>query len=148
MSQEPSLRGPWPGRFIRLAKEVASWSKDPRTKCGAVIVRPDKTIASVGFNGFPRGLPDKEEHLNDREEKHARVIHAEMNAILSAHEPVTGCTLFVDPLIPCERCAVHIVQSGIVEVYATYLAFQDARDYCVRTESIFNDAGVKMWVLP
>lgn len=45
----------WDERFIELARLVATWSKDPSTKVGAVIVRPYRTVASVGFNGFARG---------------------------------------------------------------------------------------------
>ena len=56
----------WDERFIELARLVAAWSKDPSTKVGAVIVRPDRTVASVGFNGFARGVDDTEERLNDR----------------------------------------------------------------------------------
>ena len=36
----------WDLRFIELAKLVSTWSKDPSTKVGSVIVRPNKTVAS------------------------------------------------------------------------------------------------------
>jgi len=52
----------WHDRFFAMADLVGSWSKDPSTKVGAVIIRPDRTIASVGYNGFPRGV---EGHLYD-----------------------------------------------------------------------------------
>jgi deoxycytidylate deaminase len=39
-------------------KVAEGWSKDPSTKVGAVIVRPDLTVASIGYNGFPRGMSD------------------------------------------------------------------------------------------
>ena len=76
----------WDGRFVELASHIAKWSKDPSTKCGAVIVRSDKTIASVGYNGFPRGLDDSGKLYDNRSVKYDRVIHAEMNAILNASE--------------------------------------------------------------
>lgn len=106
----------WDYRFLRLAKEIASWSKDPSTQCGAVVVRPDKTIASLGYNGFPKGMPDRPEDYADREVKYSRVIHAEMNALLNAKEQLLGYTLYVWPFFPCDRCAVHIIQSGIKRV--------------------------------
>lgn len=65
----------WDRRFLRLAQEVASWSKDPSTKTGAVIVRPDKTIAAIGYNGFPRGCDDAPELYAHRETKLSRVVH-------------------------------------------------------------------------
>ena len=106
----------WDGRFVELASHIAKWSKDPSTKCGAVIVRSDKTIASVGYNGFPRGLDDSGKLYDNRSVKYDRVIHAEMNAILNASESLKGHTLYTWPLPTCSRCAVHVIQSGIVRV--------------------------------
>ena len=104
----------WSLRYLELARHIAAWSKDPSTKVGAVIVRPDNTIASVGYNGFPRGVSDTQ--LDNREYKLQRTIHAEMNAILSAKEPLSGYTLYVT-LAPCSHCAAAIIQSGIKSVY-------------------------------
>lgn len=106
----------WDLRFIELAKHVATWSRDPSTKVGAVIVRPDRSIASVGYNGFPRGVLDLPQRYADREQKYPRVVHAEQNAILSAHERLTGHTLYISPLPPCAHCAGSIIQSGISRV--------------------------------
>lgn len=105
----------WNERFLDLAQLVGSWSKDPSTKVGAVIVRPDRTIASVGFNGFPRNVADV---YTTREDKLMRTVHAEMNAILAAVEPVRGYVLYVSPLFPCANCAAAIIQSGISHVVA------------------------------
>lgn len=105
----------WDDRFIRLAKEVATWSKDPSTQVGAVVTRPDNTIASVGFNGFPRGISDDPSLYADKEEKYARVIHAEVNAILNAKENVDGCSIYITHPC-CSSCAGTIIQSGIREV--------------------------------
>jgi dCMP deaminase len=111
----------WTRRFLALAEHVAGWSKDPSTQAGAVIVRPNRTVASMGFNGFPRGLPDVPELLANREEKYRRVIHCEMNAVLHAREPVAGYTLYTWPFFTCERCAVHMIQAGIKRVVAPEL---------------------------
>ena len=54
----------WDMRFLQLAKLVASWSKDPSTKCGAVIVEPDThKVYGLGYNGFPSAMPDRKEDL-------------------------------------------------------------------------------------
>lgn len=108
----------WDARFLSLAAHIATWSKDPSTKCGAVIVRPDRTIASLGYNGFPRGVEDTPHLLNNREEKYKRVVHAEVNALLFAREPVKGYALYTWPFLPCCRCAAQIIQSGIERVVA------------------------------
>ena len=84
----------WDLRFLELAKVVASWSKDPSTQTGAIIVRPDKTIVSVGFNGFAQSMPDNSLLYDNREEKYSRIIHCEMNALLRAFEIVSFLRLY------------------------------------------------------
>ena len=108
----------WDRRFLEMARLVSTWSKDPSSKIGSVVVRPDRTVASVGFNGFARGLPDYPQLYADREVKIATVIHAEENAILSAHERLAGCTIYVSGLPPCAGCASKIIQAGIARVVA------------------------------
>ena len=80
-------------------------------------VRPDKTIASVGFNGLPRGVNDDPARLGDRDTKLRYTVHAELNAILAAKEPLTGYSIFVWPFQPCSGCAAAIIQAGISNVY-------------------------------
>ena len=74
----------WDERYLSLAAEVATWSKDPSTQVGAVTVGSKKEVLSQGFNGFPRGIHDTDERYNDRETKYKFVVHAEMNAIYNA----------------------------------------------------------------
>src|SRR4051812_17995840 len=95
----------WHHRFLSLAQHVAGWSKDPSTQTGCVIVRPDRTVASMGYNGFPRRVHDGYHRYNDRPTKYAMVVHAEANAILHAHDDLTGCTAYVYPWPPCSSCA-------------------------------------------
>jgi dCMP deaminase len=106
----------WDDYFIRIANVTSLKSKDPSTQVGAVIVRPDRTIVAVGYNGFPRGVADTPERLNDRPTKYSLIIHAEMNAILSARESLNGYTLYTVPFMPCDRCFVHVIQAGIKRV--------------------------------
>jgi dCMP deaminase len=106
----------WTNYFFELAAATARMSRDPNTQVGAVIVRPDKTIASLGFNGFARGVDDDEKLYADRDTKLRRVVHAEMNAILTAREPLHGYTLYVRPLPPCPHCAGAIIQAGIKKI--------------------------------
>ncbi len=108
----------WDYRGLELAFTVSQWSKDPSTKVGAVIMRPDKSISSVGYNGFPRKMPDNPEYYTDREEKYSRIIHGEVNALLQCREPVHGFTLYTRPFLPCDRCFVIMAQAGIVRFVA------------------------------
>ncbi len=105
----------WVIRFLALAQHVASWSKDPRAKVGAVIVDAEKRIVSLGYNGFPRGVKDDEERLRDKATKLRLVVHAEANAILNAHRIPDQCTLYTTQ-VPCDECAKLIIQAGIKTV--------------------------------
>lgn len=108
----------WDRHFLDIAFKVSEMSKDPSTKCGAVIVRPDRSICSTGFNGFPRGMPDDEALYADRNEKYSRVVHCEVNALMFAREPVHGCTLYTTPFLSCDRCCVQMIQAGITRFVA------------------------------
>jgi dCMP deaminase len=138
----------WQARFMALAKEVSTWSKDVSSQVGAVIVRPDRTIASVGFNGFPRGVEDCHERIANRDTKLLYTIHAEMNAILSAKEPLKDYSLFVWPFQPCAHCAASIIQSGIKEVYCPFNAHLDSyerwADSFKAALQMFDEAEVRV----
>ena len=136
----------WDARFLELAEHVAEWSKGPRKRIGAVIVRPDKSIASLGYNGPPRGFDDEAFLHMTRDEQHSVVIHAEDNALQQTHEAesVAGYTLYVSPLFPCARCADKIAQAGIARVvaYCGHIS-QDWRESAEEAEQIFIEAGVQ-----
>lgn len=97
---------------MRLAREVAGWSKDPSTQVGAVAVSPDRTDIVLGYNGFPRKMVDSPQLYADRALKYPRMIHGEMNLILLARRSLEGYTLYTWPIISCDRCSVHVVQAG------------------------------------
>ncbi len=132
----------WDKRFLELAGHVAAWSKDPSTKVGAVIVRPDKTVASIGFNGLPRGVDDTDLRLNDRQLKYPMTVHAEVNAILHAREPLHGYTIYVAPLNPCSNCAAAIIQSGIKRVMAMAKINPRWEQSNALAQTMFEEAGV------
>lgn len=139
------MNSKWQARFIDLAKEVATWSKDVSSQVGAVIVRPDRTVASVGFNGFPRGVEDSSFLIENRDAKLLRTIHAELNAILAAKEPLNGYSIFVWPFQPCAQCAAAIIQSGIKEVYCPYndhMAQERWSESFKAALQMFDEAGV------
>jgi len=143
-----TIEDKWVGRFIKLAEEIATWSKDDSSQVGAVIVRPDRTIASIGFNGFPRGVEDYHERIVNREMKLLFTIHAEMNAILSAKEPLKDYSIFVWPFQPCAHCAASIIQSGIKEVYCPFNAhletYERWADSFKAALQMFDEAEVRV----
>lgn len=140
----------WDMRMLGLAQFISGWSKDPSTQVGAVVSRPDWTVASLGYNGFPRGVPDLLEFYEDREKKLDLVVHGEMNALLSAREPLHGYTIHVWPPAygpSCARCAVHIIQAGIKRVVGVRCApLEDSRweESCRRAAWLYEEAGVEL----
>ncbi len=104
----------WDIFYLKMAHQVSSMSKDPSTQTGAVIARPNKSVVSVGFNGFPKNMPDKPEWYANREMKYSRIVHCEMNALLFCKEPVQGYTLYTWPFASCDRCCVAMLQAGII----------------------------------
>jgi dCMP deaminase len=102
----------WDKRFLNLARLVSEWSKDPSTKVGAVITM-NRVLVSVGYNGFPQSMPDDQALYDNREEKYSRIVHAEINALLFARQPVIGATLYTWPFLSCDRCCVQMLQAGI-----------------------------------
>lgn len=111
----------WHDRYLSLAEHVASWSKDPSTKVGSVIVGPDdRRLISVGFNGFPMGVRDTDERLLDRAIKYQLVQHAELNAMGFAERSLEDCTMYVWPFMTCPTCTGHAIQKGINRIVAPY----------------------------
>lgn len=111
----PSGTDKWHLRFLQLAALVASWSKDPKRKVGAVVTDHRNRIVSVGFNGFPAYVADTPELYADAPEKLRRTLHAEDNAILFAQRDLATCTIYIT-YPPCAQCAARIIQSGIMKV--------------------------------
>jgi len=140
----------WALRALGLAREIAGWSKDPSSQVGAIIFRPDKTIAALGYNGFARGVADTPGRLSDRDVKLALMIHAEQNAILNCRDNnLMGYALAVWPLPPCAHCASLIIQAGIRQVIAPN-DIPPARwlDNMHLAETILTEAGVTITKLP
>ena len=116
-TSENHLVSHWDSRFMRIAKEVQSWSKDPSTKCGCVLVH-DRRIISTGYNGLPASLSDSLDRYQNREFKLATIIHAEKNAIFNAAKngaSTEGATAYVT-WPPCSQCASALIQAGVSKV--------------------------------
>jgi dCMP deaminase len=119
-----------------MAKLVASWSKDPSTKIGSVIMDPNGNPVSHGFNGFPRGMADTPERLNNREFKYRHILHSEDNAMAFANvKYFDGCTIYITHP-PCVNCLSRMRQRRLFRVvcydggeeFATRWPTQDSVD--------------------
>jgi dCMP deaminase len=145
----------WSHRFLELAQHVANWSKDPSTKVGAVIVNPQtKQVISFGYNGFPRGVEDSKERLENKEVKYKYVVHAEVNAIINANISVRGMYLYVYPtiMIPavCPECAKVVAQAGIKKVFFYQENNLSSRweEMSQYTKNIFMESGIEWEIIP
>lgn len=119
MREEDAKDRKWDRRFMEMAEVISGWSKDPSSKIGAVVVNAERRILATGYNGFPRGIEDSDERLNNRDEKYPRIIHAEMNALMNAlYNGVTvkDATLYVHGLPVCPACTKCVIQAGIKRV--------------------------------
>ena len=110
------LNKKWASRLLKMAKDVASWSKDESTKVGAVITTLDGSPVSWGFNGMAKGIDDTIGGRHERPLKYKWMCHAERNAMdLSPRGDLTDCVMFVT-FSPCTNCAQSIIQRGIKTV--------------------------------
>jgi dCMP deaminase len=139
----------WDRRFLKMASgEINSWSKDPSTKVSATIFRGKYPIA-ISYNGFPPGIEDTNERLNNRELKYKLVQHAEANAIATcARLGITteGTTMAVTHF-PCSTCAGLMISAGIAKVVVQ----KPSEDFLSRwkesielSKDMFKEAGVEV----
>ncbi len=132
----------WDQWFLGMAAYVATASKDPSTKVGAVLVNSDRKIIGTGYNGFPKKIKDHEHRLLDKDYKHPVIIHAEANAIYNAIQSPAGATIY-STFFPCPSCAAMLIQNGIKRVVAAGCPsderYTDKRNWSM---DLFKEAGV------
>jgi dCMP deaminase len=136
----------WDKRYLELAEQVSTWSKDPSRKIGAVAVGSKGQVLAQGFNGFPRGVLDNSDRYENREIKYKYVVHAEMNCIYNATYngvSLDGATMYVHGLPVCSECAKGIIQVGIARIV---MPKQDVPDTWYESwklsMAMFEEAGV------
>lgn len=131
---------------------VVSWannrSKDPSSKVGAAIYDTEGGGVFLGYNGFPKGIPDDELVWTNRLtwdsgfdsnvgwSKYDLVIHAEVNAAnkaLRAGVKMDQAWLICTHL-PCEKCMKDIIASHrISRIYYT----NDSYNSCTEKTKTF-----------
>lgn len=141
----------WDLRFLGLAREISTWSKDPSSGVGSVIANGDRRIISLGYNGFPLNIIDDPSRYIDRDLKYQLVIHAEMNALLFARGYTKGCTIYTYPFPACVRCGVHIIQAQIKRVVSLDLDDDTRTRWGTDMElanDIMKEAGLEISIYP
>lgn len=115
----------WDEYGIALAAAASTRSEDPYLKVGACVLRKDRSIISVGYNGTAPGV-----HIpwDDRDARRGFVIHAEVNALrYCTPDQTMGGTLYVTHH-PCSECIKVIASYGITSVVYKYLLDNDVYD--------------------
>lgn len=141
-----TLSNKWIKRYLELADHVASWSKDPSRKIGAVAIGSQGQVLAQGYNGFPRGISDTPGRYDNREIKYKYVVHAEMNCIYNAADngvSLRGSDLYVTGLPTCSECAKGVIQVGIKRVFMRADVPEAWIDSWNLTQTLFKEAGVK-----
>jgi dCMP deaminase len=141
------LSSKWDIRYLELAEQVSTWSKDPSRKIGALAVGSKGQVLAQGFNGFPRGIIDSNDRYDNRDIKYKYVVHAEMNVIYNATYngvSLDGSTLYVTGLPVCSDCAKGIIQVGIQRVV---MKEQNIPSHWIAswkmTAGMFDEANIK-----
>ncbi len=105
----------WERFFYDMALKMATRSKDPNTRVGALIVSADRRWFAPGYNGFPPGIADDERlHSPD---KNKMMTHAEANAIANCPWDAKGASIYITKF-PCAACAGLILSARIARVIA------------------------------
>lgn len=105
----------WDEFFMLHVYLVASKSKDPSTKIGAVLISDNNTLVSEGYNGFCRKVNDSVSERWERPAKYWWSEHGERNAIFNAARNgirTLNTTMYTQDL-PCVDCTRAIIQAGI-----------------------------------
>ena len=129
----------WDAYALDLAKVASQRSEDPYLRVGACILRRDKSVVGLGYNGAPQGI---EIDWADRDERRKRVIHAEINALRYVR-PNEGHLLACTHL-PCNECLRSIAAYGIQnvvfeEVYQNdYSSLEICKDLGINLKSILK----------
>lgn len=140
----------WDDYFRAIAHVVKLKSKDINTQIGSVIVRPDHSIMSTGYNSFPRGINDDCEERQDQPEKYYWLEHAERNGIFNAARigvSTDGCTMYLSCGTPCADCARAIIQAGIVRIVLEHglgAKGEHWKEHEKRSLQMFKEADVQI----
>lgn len=99
---------------IVLARAAAQRSEDPYHRVGAALIRYDKTVAAVGYNGPPSGVNI---NWSQRDARRPYVVHAEANAL--RYVKPGEVHFMATTMMPCSTCLLAAKSYGIdLIVYA------------------------------
>lgn len=117
-------RSTWSDYALRLAWVASTQSQDPWVQVGATVLRPNHTVAGLGFNGPPSGV---DIDWTDREGRRPLVVHAEPNALRHCQPADVAGGILASTHRPCAPCLATIASYGIRRVF--YAVENDPNNY-------------------
>jgi len=137
-------------QFLAGAEALAeTFSKDPSTKVGAVVVDPaDFTQLTEGYNGMPRGMDESKPERHERPLKYAFYEHAERNAIYNAVRPKLNGSIAVTTEFPSVSCVRALLAVGAREVVLPRPVAQEGSRRQAEEAlalGLLREAGVTLW---
>lgn len=131
-------RPSWEQYALGLARAASARSEDPHHKVGAALLRPDMTVASLGYNGAPSKF---DVDWNDRDGRRRFVVHAEQNAL--RYVIPGSVALLASTMMPCFDCVLEIAAYRIPRV--VYLEALDPSVYDINgTTELAINLGISM----
>lgn len=120
------MRPGWEVTWLAIAQAIAYRSRCDKRQVGAVIVTEDNRVASISYNGPPRGqllgetcsrwCPRMRAGETGASYDSCYSIHAEANGLLRADSTeIKGGTIYVSSAC-CINCARLIANSGLMRV--------------------------------
>lgn len=105
----PTLETVW----MTAARMLAQRSKCKRAQVGCIVTdRKMRRVIANGYNGRAAGLDIE---CPGEQVDPCGCLHAEANALISSGSYQTDKVMFIT-LLPCERCATMIINSGFSRV--------------------------------
>jgi len=101
----------WEEYALELAIIASRRSEDPYEQVGSCVLRHAHSVAGLGYNGAPK---DVNIDWSNRDQRRARVIHAEVNALRYARPG--ECYLLACNLLPCNDCLKLAAAYGVEKI--------------------------------
>jgi len=139
--------------YLRMAKELASFSKCVSLSVACLLVR-DGRILSTGVNGTPSGwINCSDQFPQGRTSKHsqwsnAHEIHAELNAVIWAARTgiaIENSTAYVTHS-PCVQCTKNLIAAGIKRIVYAETYYQTENQ--IALTSFVRENGIDIKHLP
>lgn len=119
---------------MSLAEIAALRSEDPYKKVGCCILRPDHSVAGLGYNGAPTGITID---WTDREQRRLRVVHAETNALRYIKPGEAG--LVAVTLLPCNSCLLNLAAYQVKEI-----CYKELYDKDLSSVQVAKELGITL----